>query len=128
MRAIVTAAGGCLAVDLETEEIEASDAPLTGLDAVETGLPRVVDAVAAGSTVLALVDARPPLLVSYDAGATWNESGRGLPPGVAVAISPDDPDVAVYATHDRLYVTRDGARFWHRLELEVDGIEDVALE
>jgi photosystem II stability/assembly factor-like uncharacterized protein len=124
----VTTAGGFLAFDLDTEEVEPCDAPLSELESIETGLPRVVDAAAAGSTVIALVDARPPLLVSYDAGSTWNESGRGLPPGVAVAISPDNPDLAVYATSDRLYVTHDGGRFWHRLELELDGIEDVALE
>ena len=128
MNAIVTTAGGFLGVDLDTEEVEPCDAPLSDLESIETGLPRVVDAAAAGSTVIALVDARPPLLVSYDAGSTWNESGRGLPPGVAVAISPENPDVAVYATSDRLYVTHDGGRFWHRLELELDAIEDVALE
>lgn len=124
----MTTGGGSLAVDLDTEEVEPADAALSDLEAVETGLPRVVDAAAAGSTVIALVDARPPLLVSYDAGATWNESGRGLPPGVAIAISADNPDVAVYATSDRLYLTRDGGRFWHRLELELDDIEDVAVE
>ena len=50
-------------------------------------LPRVVAAAAAGSTVVAVVDARPPMLVSHDAGVTWRESGRGLPAGTAVAVS-----------------------------------------
>jgi hypothetical protein len=128
VRAVVTGAGGVWAVDLETEEAEPSTPPLSEPDVAVPQLPRVVDADASGSTVLALVDAKPPLLVSHDAGTTWHESGRGLPPGVAVSVSKDDPDVAVYATHDRLYVTRDGARFWRALELELPGIEDVQLE
>ena len=128
MRAIVTTAAGFYAVDLETEEVESSDAPLTEPEVVVPELPRVIAAAAAGSTVMALVAARPPILVSYDAGTTWNESGRGLPPGVAIAISPDNPDVAVYASSDRLYVTTDGGRFWQRLEPELDEIEAVQLE
>ena len=55
------------------------------------------------------------MLVSQDAGVTWRESGRGLPPGRAVAISEDDPDTAVYAARNRLYVTQDGGRFWRAL-------------
>ena len=48
------------------------------------------------------------------AGATWREAGGGLAPGVAVAISPDHPDLMVYATAERLYVSHDGGRFWRR--------------
>ena len=44
-------------------------------------LPRVVAAAAAGSTVVAVVDRKPPLVVSHDAGITWRETGGGLPPG-----------------------------------------------
>jgi hypothetical protein len=128
VRAVVTAAGGFWAVDLETEEVEPSTAPLSEPAVRVPELPRVVDADECGSTLIALVDAKPPLLVSHDAGTTWNESGRGLPPGVAVSVSKDDPDVAVYATHDRLYLTRDGGRFWRALEPELDSIEDVQLE
>jgi hypothetical protein len=128
MRAIVSTGEGHFAVDLDTEEIQASDPPLTEPEVEVRELPRVLDADASGSTVIALVDARPPLLVSYDAGTTWNESGRGLPPGVAVALARDDPDVGVYATRDRLYLTRDGGRFWRRLEPELGAIEDVQLE
>ena len=128
MKAIVSTGDGWLVVDLDTEEVEPCDAPLTQPEIEHPSLPRVLDADASGSTVIALVDARPPLLVSYDAGTTWNESGRGLPTGVAVALSRDDPDVGVYATEDRLYVTRDGGRFWRRLELELDAIGDVQLD
>jgi hypothetical protein len=128
MRAVVTVPGGYWAVDLETEEVEPATAPLTEPEVTVPQLPRVLDADASGSTVLALVDAKPPLLVSHDAGLTWNESGRGLPSGVAVSVSKDDPDVAAYATHDRLYVTLDGGRFWRRLEPELENVEDVQLE
>jgi hypothetical protein len=128
MRAIVTARGAFWALDLETEELELSDPPLTRPEVEVPQLPRVVDADASGSTLIALVAAKPPLLVSHDAGTTWSESGRGLPPGVAISLSPEDPDLGVYATQDRLYVTRDGGRFWHALTVELEGIEDVQLE
>ncbi len=45
----------------------------------------LVAAAGAGSTVVAVVDTKPPLVVSHDAGRTWRESGRGLPAGRAVA-------------------------------------------
>jgi hypothetical protein len=64
----------------------------------DLGLPLVVAAAAHGSTVVAVVDRRPPLVVSSDGGATWREAGAGLGPGVAVAISPEHPDVVLYAT------------------------------
>ena len=52
----------------------------------------LVDVDAAGSTVVVLVDRKPPLLVSHDAGGAWTELGGGLPPGKAVAVgaNPDD--------------------------------------
>ena len=122
MIALVGTASGTFAVDLETEEVEPHE-PFVPAPQPALNLPRVVAAAASGSTIVAVVDAKPPLLVSHDAGTTWNESGRGLPPGVAVSISPDDPDLAVYASHDRVYVTHDGGRFWHALSLELEGIE-----
>lgn len=126
MRALVDTADGVFSVDLDTEEVEpAEDEPVEPAR-TETGLPRVVAAAASGSTVVAVVDARPPILVSYDAGRTWNESGRGLPPGFAVAIG-DDPDVVLYAARNRLYVSRDGGRFWHALAVELPDIVAVAL-
>jgi photosystem II stability/assembly factor-like uncharacterized protein len=127
MRALVDTAEGVFAVDLETEEVEASDVDEVPSARVETGLPRVVAAAAEGSTIVALVDARPPLLVSHDAGSTWRDAGRGLPAGFAVALAPDDPDFVLYAARNRLYVSRDGGRFWHALALELPDIDAVAL-
>jgi len=115
---------GVYTVDLDAEEVQALDE--TGrLDPpaqAETGLPRVVTAAAAGSTVVAVVDMRPPLVVSHDAGRTWREAGGGLPAGRAVAIHPDDPDCIAFAARNRLYLSRDGGRFWHALAPELPEI------
>ena len=77
--------------------------------------------------MVAVVDTKPPLVVSHDAGATWRESGRGLPAGRAVAVFEDDPDVVVYATRNRLYVSRDGGTFWSSLAVELPEIEAVEI-
>jgi hypothetical protein len=116
---------GAYAVDLETEEVEPADAVVVDEIAVE--LPRVLAAGRTGSTIVALVDAIPPLMISHDAGATWRDSGRGLPPGRGVAVSQDDPDLIVYASRNRLHVSRDGGRFWTALGLELPEIRAVAL-
>jgi len=89
-------------------------------------LPRLVAASGAGSTVVAIVDTRPPLMVSHDAGRTWRESGRGLPPGQAVAVSSENPDHVLFASDDRLYVSTDGGRFWRSLDAELPEIQAVA--
>lgn len=127
MRAIVDTVEGAFEVDLETGLVaEAADDP-TAPPAVQTGLPRVVAAAASGSTVVAVVDSRPPLLVSHDAGRSWRESGRGLPSGYAVALAADDPDLVVFAARNRLYVSRDGGRFWRGLDAELPDVLAVAL-
>jgi hypothetical protein len=77
--------------------------------------------------VVAVVDAKPPLLVSHDAGTTWRDSGRGLPAVRAVAIDDLDPDVVVLATRNRLYLSRDGGLFWTALAVELPEIETLAL-
>ena len=121
MKALVETAYTVYAVDLEEERIE-STAPGASLEPEpepETGLPRVVAAAASGSTVVVAVKAKPPLLVSHDAGSTWRESGRGLPVGSAVAISADDPDLLLFAAGARLWLSRDGGRFWHSLAVEL---------
>jgi len=124
--ALVSTTAGAFAVDLETDEVEPAD-PFVPAPAPVLNLPRVIAAAAAGSTVIAVVDLRPPLVVSYDAGATWNESGRGLPAGRAVAIAEENPDTMVYAARNRLYVSRNGGVFWEALALELPEIEAVAL-
>jgi hypothetical protein len=124
--ALAATAAGTFAVDLETDEIEPADA-FEPPPAPALNLPRVVAAAAAGSTVVAVVDARPPLLVSHDAGATWQESGRGLPPGFAVAVAEDDPDLVVYAGRNRLYVSTNGGVFWNALAVELPEIRAVAV-
>ena len=83
--------------------------------------------MASGATVVAVVDAKPPLVVSHDAGTTWRESGRGLPEGRAVAIADEDPDVVLFASRNRLFVTRDGGVFWNALSVELPEIEAVSL-
>ena len=127
MIAVVATVAGAFAVDLETEEIEPWDAPLATPPAADVRLPRLVAAAASGATVVAVVDAKPPLLVSHDAGTTWRDSGRGLPPGRAIAIAENDPDTAVYAGRNRLYVTRNGGVFWTALAVELPEIEQVAV-
>jgi hypothetical protein len=124
--ACVATAGGVLGVDLDSAEVLPEE-PFDPPPAPPLNLPRVVAAAEAGSTVVAVVDARPPMLVSHDAGLTWRESGRGLPPGRAVAVAEDDPDTLVYAARNRLYVSRDGGIFWNALEVELPEIEAVAL-
>jgi hypothetical protein len=123
---IVATVSGTYEVDLEAEEVEPSEVAVAP-DRIALNLPRVVAAAALGATVVAVVDARPPLLVSHDAGTTWRESGRGLPPGVGVAIDPDDPDTLVYAARNRLYVSRDGGVFWTVLAVELPAIVAVSF-
>jgi hypothetical protein len=124
----VQTADGVIEVDLDEEEVLGFEEGrrLEPAEAVPVSLPRVLAAAAYGSTVVAVVDTKPPLMVSHDAGRTWRESGRGLPAGRAVAIA-DDPDVVLYATRNRLYVSRDGGRFWQVLPFELPEIEAVAL-
>lgn len=129
MIAHVQTADGLAVVDLEDETVLELD-PARTIEPPErpqVSLPRVVDAAAAGSTVIAVVDAKPPLMVSYDAGRTWRDAGRGLPPGRAVAISADDPDTVLYAARNRLYLSRDGGRFWSGLALELPEIRGLSL-
>jgi hypothetical protein len=121
--ALVATVDGTFAVDLESEEVEPAGA-FEAEPAPALNLPRVVAAAAGGSTVVAVVDARPPLLVSHDAGSTWRASGRGLPAGRAVAV---DGDTVVYAARNRLYVSADGGVFFTALAVELPEITAVTL-
>jgi hypothetical protein len=124
---IVETAAGTFEVDVESGELTPTDADVAVPARVVLNLPRVVAADALGATVVAVVDAKPPILVSYDSGTTWRESGRGLPAGVAVAISEDDPDTVAYASRNRLYLSRDGGVFWQLLAAELPEIVAVSF-
>jgi len=126
VRAAVRTASGTYVVDLEAEEVlgEGQDFEQPR---IKVDLPRVVSSAAAGSTVVAVVDRRPPLAISHDAGSTWHESGGGLPPGFAVAIDDDNPDRMLYAARNRLYLSEDGGRFWRALVPELPEIEAVVF-
>ncbi len=127
MNVLVATVAGSFSVDLETDEVEPWDGEVSTPAAPSLNLPRVVAAATVGSTVVAVVDAKPPLLISHDTGSTWRESGRGLPPGRAIAISEDDPDLLVYAGRNLLYVSRNGGVFWSALALELPEIQRVAI-
>lgn len=129
MKAVVATAYGLYEVDLDDETI--TDHEAEGELAVPpppaVDLPLLVAAAGSGSTVVAVLDRRPPLAVSHDAGRTWREAGGGLPPGRAVAIAEDDPDVVVYAARNRLHLSTDGGRFWRALAPELPEIRAVEV-
>jgi hypothetical protein len=124
--AAVDTRDGVVLVDVEEETLLGSGTELPAADAPRVDLPRVVATAGAGSTVVAVVERRPPLAISNDAGATWREAGGGLPAGFAVAVSNDDPDRMLYAGRTRLYVSTDGGVFWRALALELPDIAAVA--
>ena len=126
MTAAVRTTSGTYVVDIEAEEvIGAGDDFESPRIAVE--LPRLVAAAAAGATVVAVLDRRPPLAISNDAGRTWREAGGGLPAGFALAIDEDNPDVMLFAGRNRLYLSENGGIFWRVLVPEFPEIEAVAF-
>jgi hypothetical protein len=126
VRAAVETADGVTIVDLDEEEIVEVDADVEIAPVeVQVNLPLLVAADARGPLVIAVVARRPPLVVSHDAGSTWHETGHGLPAGRAVAVSPDHPDRILFAGESRLYLSRDGGRFWQPLAVELDGITAI---
>ena len=119
---------GVYTIDAETEQVvdfvpgaELSETPQPRVE-----LPLLVAAATEGSTVVAVLDRRPPLAVSHDAGSSGREAGGGLPPGRAIAIAEGDPDRMLYAAAHRVYVSGDGGRFWRALEAEFPEITRVA--
>lgn len=128
--ALVETSLGVATVDLETEEVVDLEqgSLLPRATAGELALPLLVAADRHGSRIVAVVDRRPPLVISDDAGSTWREAGGGLPPGTAVAISPDHPDRILFSTDSRLYLSEDGGRFWQALAPELIGVVAVAWE
>jgi hypothetical protein len=128
MRARAQTAHGVVEIDVDEETVLDLDAEatLTPAEPPSLSLPLLVAADASGSFVVAVLERRPPLAVSHDAGTTWHEAGGGLPPGRAVAVHPDDPDLVLYAARNRLYLSRDGGRFWAALAPELPEVSGVA--
>jgi hypothetical protein len=125
-RVVVRCALGVVGIDLEDESIDLEiDTDLPARTPPATGLPLVLDADELGSRIVAVVDRRPPLVVSDDAGRTWREAGGGLPRGRAVAISPGHPDHIAFATAERLHLSRDGGMFWRALAVELPDIVEL---
>jgi hypothetical protein len=127
VRALVRTVDGVFEVELDEEIVLGLTDAEVDAEPVETGLPLVVNAARKGSMVIAVVDRRPPLAISNDAGRTWREAGGGLPAGRAIAIADDNPDYVVYAARNRLYLSEDGGRFWRSLAPELPVIEAVLL-
>jgi hypothetical protein len=123
--AAVETLDGVLLVDAEEEAVLGPGSEVPGIEAPHVDLPRVVATAGVGSTVVALLDRRPPLAISHDGGATWREAGGGLPPGFAVAVAEDDPDRMLYAARNRLYLSVNGGVFWRSLEPELPDISAV---
>lgn len=126
MIAAVRTVEGVVLVDVEDESVLGEGAEVPEAPPPQVDLPRVVATAGAGATVVAVVERRPPLLISRDAGATWSEAGGGLPPGFAVAVAEDDPDRMLYAARNRLYVSTNGGVFWRSLPFELPDVLALA--
>lgn len=127
MIAWVQTTDGTYEVDLELEEVVGEGDEFDPVT-VAVELPRVVAAAVSGATVVAVVDRRPPLAISNDAGSTWREAGGGLPPGFAIAISEENPDLMLFAARNRLYLSETGGTFWRALVPELPDIEAVRFD
>jgi hypothetical protein len=125
MIAAVGTVAGVFLVDVEAEDVLGDGTEVPASERPDVSLPRVVATAQSGSTVVAVVERRPPLMLSNDGGATWREAGGGLPPGFAVAIADDDPDRMLYAARNRLYVSANGGVFWRSLPFELPDIDSV---
>ena len=126
MIAAVRTASGTYLVDLEAEEVLGAGEDFEPVR-IKVELPRVVAAAASGTTIVAVVDRRPPLALSNDAGSTWREAGGGLPAGFAIAIDDDNPDLMLFAARNRLYLSENGGVFWRSLVPELPEIQAVAF-
>ena len=126
MIAAVDTVEGVILVDVEEDAVLGPGTELPAAVAPKVDLPRVVATAGTGATVVAVVDRRPPLAISNDAGATWREAGGGLPAGFGIAVAEDDPDRMLYAGRSRLYVSTNGGVFWRALALELPDISAVA--
>ncbi len=127
MQALVATALGCVIVELESGDAELVDDDPPTAGSAEVSLPLLIAADQVGARVVAVLNRRPPLMLSDDAGQTWREAGGGLPAGAAVAIHPDEPDRLLFASESRLFLSEDGGRFWRALEPELIGITALAF-
>jgi len=127
VEALVATALGCVLVDLETGEAELVDDELPTAGTADVSLPLLIAADQSGEQIVAVVDRRPPLVLSEDGGQTWDEAGGGLPAGTAIAIHPEDSDLLLFASESRLFVSANGGRFWRALDLELIGITALAF-
>jgi hypothetical protein len=126
MIAAVATAEGVLLVDAEAVLVLGPGSELPEVERPRVELPRVVATAGTGATIVAVVERRPPLLISRDGGATWSEAGGGLPAGFGVAVAEDDPDRMLYAARNRLYLSRNGGVFWSSLPFELPDVLAVA--
>jgi hypothetical protein len=128
-RVLVQTADAVLTIDADEGVIEIeAGGQLDPQPAVPVSLPGVRACVASGSTLVALVERRPPLVISHDAGRTWHEAGGGLPAGRAIAIDEDDPDQILFAARNRVWLSTNGGRFWESLALDLPEVEGVAFD
>jgi hypothetical protein len=125
MIAAVGTLAGVFLVDVEAETLLGDGNEVPAVERPEVSLPRVVAAARAGATVVAVVERRPPLMLSNDGGVTWREAGGGLPPGFAIAVAEEEPDRMLYAARNRLYVSTNGGVFWRSLPFELPDVESV---
>ena len=111
MRALVETVDGLFEVDLELEEVIDfdPDGSLPRLEPLELPLPGVVAADASGSTMVAVVDRRPPARGLLRRRHDLARDRRRPPAGRAVAIAADDPDLVLFAARNRLYLSRTAA-------------------
>jgi hypothetical protein len=124
--AVAATAEGVLLVDVENEVVLGPGSEVPEVERPGVELPRVVATAGAGATVVAVVERRPPLLISRDGGTTWSEAGGGLPAGFDVAVAEDEPDRMLYAARNRLYLSRNGGVFWSSLPFELPDVVSVA--
>jgi hypothetical protein len=113
VKALVDTVEGVFEVDLDSEEV----GPSAGRSPRSAWTPLPRDRRGGGGLDSCRRDRRPAAHPRLATRAPWRESGRGLPPGRAV--SSEDPDVILFAGRNRLYLSRDGGRFWHPLGTEL---------
>ncbi len=113
---LVACALGTVAVDLdEEEETEVIDDELPRVEPPEVDLPLLVAAAAHGSTVVAVSTGDRRSSSRATEALTWREAGAGLGAASRSRSRPSIPTSSLFATAERLHVSRDGGRFWTAL-------------